>query len=627
MSGASVSVQEAIDIAIAHQRAGRADLADAIYAQIFQAMPTQHDRLHVAGIIAHRRGDHGAAFELLKQSIALKPVSPSCVSLGRVLVDMGRPDEAVTVFKRALQLDANDVQALTRLAITLKDISCHAEAVMFFSRLLPLAPDAFETHAHYGHSLQALGRLTEAIVHYRRALVLVPTNATVWCNLGLALLDQGQLLEALAALRQSLALNPNVLKVHSNLLFSLMFDVDCTPQQYLDEARRFGVAVSASARPHVRWRTEPAGATVDVLRVGVVSGDLWLHAVGFFLENIISHIDSDRIQLVAYATTAKADELTARLRPHFSAWHDISKLTDEAAAQKVHDDGIHILVDLAGHTAQNRLSMFAWKPAPVQVSWLGYAASTGVAAIDWVLVDAVSVSAQEAEFYTERLWHMPDTRLCFMPPTEAESPAVSMLPALSNGYVTFGSFQSMAKLQDGVLALWARILKRMPQARLRVQNGALASPVERDYFLQRMQTFGITPERIVTAGRMTRAEYLAAHAAVDFILDTFPYPGGTTTCEALWMGVPTLTLLGRTFLARQGVAMLTAAGLPDWVAHDEEDYVQKAVAYAADIEGLARLRATLREQVGQSPLYDGERFARRLEDALHGMWRASAPDK
>jgi predicted O-linked N-acetylglucosamine transferase (SPINDLY family) len=281
-----------------------------------------------------------------------------------------------------------------------------------------------------------------------------------------------------------------------------------------------------------------------------------------------------------------------------------------------------VLIDLAGHTAHNRLPVFACRPAPVQVTWLGYFASTGLAEIDYLLADAVGVPPEHQGHFTETVWYLPVTRLCFSVP--AGAPAVAPLPALRNGAVTFGSFQNLAKLNDDVLALWARVLHALPSSRLRVQHKRLLDHVVAETLLRRLQQIGIAADRISLQGPMPRHEYLAAHGEVDLILDTFPFPGGTTTCEALYMGVPTVTLAGDRMIGLQGASLLTAAGLGDWVAHDPQRFVELAVARATDLDALAQLRACLRDRVLASPLFDAPRFAGHFEAALWAMWQRSA---
>jgi predicted O-linked N-acetylglucosamine transferase (SPINDLY family) len=296
-------------------------------------------------------------------------------------------------------------------------------------------------------------------------------------------------------------------------------------------------------------------------------------------------------------------------------------LNDEAAAQLIHADGVHVLLDLSGHTGRNRLPVFAWKPAPVQASWLGYFATTGMAEIDYFLADEIGVPEAQRGHFSETVWYLPGTRLCFTAP-EVDLP-VAPLPALKNGYLTFGCFQNLSKVGNEVLTVWGKILSAMPDAKLRWQCKQLGDQAVRAQFIERLRQHGIDPARVTLHGSVTREAYLAAHAEVDVMLDTFPYPGGTTTCEALWMGVPTLTVAGDTLLARQGASLLTAAGLGDWVTTGEEDYISQAAALANDLPKLATLRAGLRGQVRVSPLYDARRFARNFEEALWGMWQTS----
>ena len=358
-----------------------------------------------------------------------------------------------------------------------------------------------------------------------------------------------------------------------------------------------------------------------MLRVGLVSGDFRNHPGGYFLENLLKNIDTGQVELFAYPINLMEDDLTARIRPRFAAWKPLAGLNDETAARLIHADGMHLLLDLSGHTRSNRLPIFAWKPAPVQASWLGYFASTGMAEMDYLVADPVSVPESNQVHFTEEIWNLPETRFCFTPPAVDMELGVSQLPALRNGCITFGCFQNLAKLNDDMLTLWGRIFQQLPKARLRLQNAHFNSPGMQEDLRCRLTAKGITPERITLEKGAPRAEYLAAHADIDIILDTFPFGGGTTTCEALWMGVPTVTLAGNTMVGRQGASMLSCAGLADWIADDAEDYVAKTVDHASDFEKLARLRAGLRKQVLASPLFDGPRFARNFAAALWGMWQ------
>lgn len=573
-----------------------------------------------------------------------------------VLNHLHRFDEAHAVFLRALELKPNVPELMANLADNLNDAGRYDEAEPWLRRGLALAPTSFALRTNLGIALLGLGRDEEALplitamldegqrspellqaqavllrgkgayaaaeAALREALELDPTREPALHALANVLNDLGRVDEALAINRALLERKPDFDEAQTNLLFGLNYRQSATAEERLLEARKFGAMVQRKLaaqdhQPFSEWQCEASPAC---LRVGLVSGDLRVHPVGFFLESVLDKLAQRRFELYAYQTNPKADdELSARLQPCFAKWTRVAGWTDERLARQIVQDGIHVLVDLAGHTAYNRLSVFAWKPAPVQASWLGYFATTGVAEMDWVLADRVSVPDSVATQFTEKVFHLPDSRLCFTPPSSAVP--VSPLPAKTKGHFTFGSFQTLSKVGDEVLATWARILRRLPAAVLRLQAKQLGDAQARRELMGRLQTAGIDPARVMLHGHAQREAYLAAHAEVDLILDTFPYPGGTTTCEALWMGVPTLTLAGNTMLARQGASLLMAAGLKDWVANSVEDYVTKAVRLASDVQRLEALRAQLRQQVSRSALFDSQRFAKHLENALWKLWQ------
>jgi len=649
------------DFAEAHNNLGNTlkelgDLVDAqaSYQRALELKPDYAEVYNNLGVVFTEMGDFAAAQGSCRRALELKPdYVEAHNNLGIALQAQGRLIEAQACYQTTLALRPDYAEAHNNLGTVFKELGCYAQAQLSYQsalrikpdhaatlsnlghlhmasgrfaearasyqRTLELKPNQAEVHNSLGYILKELGLLTDAEASCRRALELKPDFAGAFSNLGIILVESGRLAEAEISYRRALEIDPANLAFHSNLLCALNFTGHHDVTYCLEEARRYGRAVSQAATP--RFSAWP-GAAVEPerLRVGLVSADLRNHPVGYFLEGLLPHLDRKHIELFAYASHRDDDALTARIKPYCEVWHATADLSNEAVARQIHADGIHILLDLAGHTAQNRLPLFAWKPAPIQASWLGYFASTGMAEMDYVLVDPVGVPAESADQFTEDLCYLPDTRLCFTAPRDA--PDLSPLPALTRHHLTLASFQNLAKITGPVLKLWSRVLASVPAARLRLQNKALGDPVIRDTVLQRLRRHRIDPARVDLMGQMTRADYLAAHAAVDFILDTFPYPGGTTTCEALWMGVPTLTLAGRTLLARQGASLLTTAGLSAWVAHDEDGYVRMAVANASDLDQLATLRAGLREQVARSPLFDAPRFSRNLEAALWQMWRS-----
>ncbi len=398
--------------------------------------------------------------------------------------------------------------------------------------------------------------------------------------------------------------------------------MDRRPRRSVWPSREFGREVARADGPAFTDWPEAARQTANggPLRVGFVSADLRSHAVAYFLEGVLERLDPTRVESIAYpnGTATGADPVSARLRGRFAAWRPLPP-DDAAAAELIRADGVQVLLDLSGHTAGNRLTMFARRPAPAQASWLGYAGTTGVDAMD-VLIANAALSPDMADECSETVLRLPGARLCFTPPPD-NAPAVAPSPASANGYITFCCCNDLAKLNDDVLGLWARVLTAVPASRLLLRAGQLDDSPLREDFVARLAAAGIDPARVDLEGPLPRAEYLAAYARADMALDPFPYPGGATSAEALWMGVPVLTLAGRGLLAGQGADIASAAGQSDWIARDADDYVRLAMERAADYPALARLRAGLRARVAASALCDAGRFASDLTGALSEIWR------
>jgi protein O-GlcNAc transferase len=609
-----------------HYFLGNLHLHDAQYEQAVDcflkalAIQPAYAEVHAnMGLALRLRGRPAAAAQSYREALALQPSSAVWqFNFALALHQLGQLDEAVAQYRRALSLDGRHFEAHVNLAVALQTLGNFEASIRSSQDALALQPQSAVVHCNLGLAYRSQNKLETAMDCYKRAVEADPDSAHGHAAMAVAMNDQGQTDAALASFQKALSLDPGLIEARSSRLFVLSH---ASPGRYLEEARAYGERASALARPFTSWpATRTSADAVPTLRVGFVSGDLREHPVGRFLEDAIAHLDPAVIQLFAYTTSLQHDQLTARLRPRFSGWASIVGMTDEVAAGRIHADGLHILIDLAGHTAHNRLPVFAWKPAPVQVSWLGYFASTGLPAIDHVLADEVSVPPASRGQFTEHVWYLPDTRMCFTAPAPSAPLETSPPPALTNGHVTFGCFQNLSKVNDAVLAAWAQVLSAVPNSRLRLQNKQTGTQTAREALLRRLASAGIAPQRVTVAPPVARDMYLAAHAGVDIILDTFPFPGGTTTCEALWMGVPTLTMAGDSMLSNQGKGMVHCAGLHEWIAEDAAEYVARAIHHASDIQALAALRQTLRDQVLESPLFDGRRFAANLTQALFEMW-------
>jgi protein O-GlcNAc transferase len=527
--------------------------------------------------------------------------------------------DALQALQKSTELMPDDAAAHNNLGNALKDLGRLDDAVASYRRALEIDPDNAEAHSNLGNSLKECGKLDEAVASYRRALQIKPDYAEACHNMGNILKDICRLDDAVASYRRALQIKPDLVEAQSNLLFTLNYLADQPSAMLLDEARRCGDLVGRKASPYGTWLNAPDPDRS--LRVGLVSGDFGYHPVGYFLDSILSALASQastRLELIAYSNDARTDALTERIKACCRSWHSAVGLSDAQLAQLIRDDGIDILIDLSGHTEHNRLPMFAWKPAPVQASWLGYFATTGVAAMDYLIADPWTLPESEEAHFTEKIQRLPETYLCFTPPDM--DIAVSPLPALINGHITFGCFNTLSKMNDTVVALWARVLHAVPQSRLFLKAKHLDSPSVQQSVLERFSSHGITADRLMLEGAAPRAELLEAYRRVDIALDPFPYPGGTTSIEALWMGVPVLTLMGDRFLSHIGESILQNAGLPEWVAADADGYVARAVSHASDLPRLETLRTGLRQQVLASPLFDAPRFARHFEAALREMW-------
>lgn len=607
-----------INAAIRFHQAGQFAKAEPMYRNILAAEPDNFDALHLLGVLAYQSGRLDESLELLSKTIQKHKSHPTAfISLGNTLTSLNRYNEAAEYYHQALELEPDNAGIHYNLGNVLHFLDRNVEAVSWYQKALTIKPDFIEVHNHLGNALRKLGRLEEAEASLRLALKLNADVPGVHNNLGNVLMDLGRLDEAEASFRHALKLKPNYFVAHSNLLFVQNYSACHDIDSHLELARSYGRMVGKDvAARFTSWNfPQPPKA----LRVGLVSGDFNNHPVGFFLEDVLAHIDTSRIELIAYCTQRKCDDLTARIMPFFSEWRQLEKLDDESAAHLIHKDGVHVLIDLAGHTAYNRLPVFAWKPAPVQVSWLGYSSTTGVPEIDYILGNPYSTPTKESHHFTETIWQLPETSLCFSFPDLNLD--VAQLPALSNGFITFGCFNNLAKLNDGVLSVWASILKALPTSRLFLKNKQLGESSARMEIIDRFAAYGVSKDRLLLEGRSPRLEYLRAYNSVDIVLDPFPFPGGTTTVEGLWMGVPFITKRGDRFISHQGEMIAQNTGLlSDWIAKDDEEYIAKAIYFSSNLEYLAGLRTIFRRHLHLSPLFDAPRFARHLEQALWGVW-------
>lgn len=455
-----------------------------------------------------------------------------------------------------------------------------------------------------------------AVEHFSEAVALVPDNAEFCNNYGSALAGQWRTEEAIAAFRRALELEPRHPRAHPNLLWLMTMRPEFSAEERYLEHCRWAEACAEGFRIPER-DFENGRDPVRVLRIGYVSSDFRTHAVGHFIEPILAHHDRRNVVPVCYSNSRAEDAATERMRAHAAEWRDIAALSDDEADALVRQDRIDILIDLSGHTRGNRLLVFARRPAPVQVTFLGYQATTGMSAIDYRLTDALADPPGAERYYRERLYRLPCNLWCYLP--RFKTPDVNPLPALRTGQVRFCSMNGEARFNAAVIGAWSRVLIRVPAARMflgAVPHGEFEKRI-RDEFARH----GIGEARLEIADRVELPEYYKLFAGVDIALDAFPCNGATTTCDSLWMGVPVVSLAGDEFRSRAGLSLLTAAGLPHLIARSADEYVDIAAALASDVPALAELRAGLRERLRVSPLADIGAYVAALEEAYRGMWR------
>ena len=608
---------DAIKIAVEHHTAGRFSEAQAIYGQVLAIDANNFDALHLLGVLMNQMGQSARAVELVSRAIAVDPSDATAhYNLGVIYSAANQTEEAIVHYQKALAIQPDYLGACLNLGNAFQALGRLDEALASFQMAISLNPAFADAYNGAGIVNGTLNQWDEAILSFQRALALKPDYAEARSNLGKALAQMGRIDEAVAALRRALSINPDFVVVHSNLLFHLSHDPGVTPEEVFAEHRAFGDRFEAPFQgrwPQHRNLPDPGRR----LRVGFVSADLRAHPASSFIEPLWTALDSKQVEIWAYSNHRLGDEVTLRLKGLAHRWREVIGMSDEELAGRIGKDEIDILFDLSGHTGDNRLLAFARKPAPIQVScWIGNPNTTGLKAMDYFLADRFSAPPGLLDgLFTEKIVRLPSGAL-FQPLDPA--PAVNGLPALGSGVLTFGSFNRSDKLTQGVLALWSRVLNAVPGSRMLL--GGLSDASRRANLTEQFARNGVDAGRLVFHPRVGMTEYLALHHQVDLILDTFPFAGGATSCHAAWMGVPVLTLAGKTLSSRLGVMINSGIGLPEFIAESEDAFVARAVWWSQRLPELAALRARLRSQVLASPLCQTQAAARSLELALRTMW-------
>jgi len=620
--------------------------------------PREAHALHMMGAIGLEVNRHEFAEELVRMAIAENPQEADFyVTLGAINSQQGKFDEALMAFQRAVDINPLHHRALVDLAGLSKDLGVRTRsknllsaALSFYTRALAIRADE-EIYLNIAHLHHLNDNFTEAIAvgqaclkrypnsykallgmasshdiiqqyeesleYCKRALIAEPNRYEIYGNMATTLKNLGRTDEAIAAQKKSLDFVPEKAWLYSNMLLTMVYASSVSPEELAETARQFGEKI---ADPLLRDRPFNNNKnTKRKLRIGYVSPDFRGHAVAFFLAPIY-YADKEKFELFGYSKTQKEDLITEDIKKHFDHWRDIKYMQDDAIADFIEKDKIDILVDLAGHTGFNSLLVFARKPAPVQVSWLGYPATTGMKAMDYRITDPYAEPVGMTEHLNvEKLWRLPDIFCSYR--AHPNSPAViDHPPCEDNGYITFGCFNNFTKVTDEVLQIWAKIMDRVPNSRLLMEIVGIGNPKIKEDVVARFVKNGLPVDRVILEPRLITNQYIL-YNRIDIALDPFPCNGGTTSMDTLWMGVPFITLAGRHFVSRMGVTILSNAGLSELIAENLEEYISKAVNLANDPMRLRKLREGLRDKFAASPVMDQKKFVRNIEAAFREMWK------
>ncbi len=652
LRGDERSIEAHFNLGAVLQSQGRLEEAVASYRAVLVLNPEHVDAHNNLGTILKEQNALDEAVAHFETALRLKPgYAAAHVNLGVIYELREQYEAACGEYRSALAVDPRSIAAWTGLGAALQKLGQIDQALDCYRQVLAIDPNHAPTHLGIGSALQLQGMMEDAFASYLEAARVDPNYAEAYNNLGMLLSEQGQRDKALACCMRAIELRPdfgpahsNVAVTlqalgrldesiehhrkavelvaegaiqHSNLLYALNYHPAYGAAALFAEHRAWGMRhadpLTANAAPHANPRSPDRR-----LRVGYVSPFFRHHAVNFFSEPILVSHDHDRFEVFCYSDTSHEDETTARLRRSVDHWRHVLGQSDQQVSELVRRDQIDILVDLTGHIdGGKRLLVFARKPAPIQVTYIGYQNTTGMLAMDYRLTDDYSDPPGMTEaYYTETLVRLPRTFFTYLP--DKAAPPINALPALTNGYVTFASVNNFSKITPQVLKTWAEILLRVPRSRLILRADMTDSM--RQYLSETFAAHGVELQRLELVNRLPRNEYLELICRADIALDPFPFNGHTTTCDCLWQGVPVITLSGQTYVTRFGGSALATLGLDDLIAHTQEQYVEIAAAWAGDVERLTQLRSSLRDRMAQSPLVDAQSFTRNLEAAYRRMW-------
>jgi len=527
----------------------------------------------------------------------------------------GQLEEAAQGYRQVIKATPGNGNALHLLGVVEYQLGNFSTAIDLIKKAIPYLPGIAEVHINLGAAYMDSGQFDEAAACFNKALSIQPLHPKAYMNLGKLFSERLILDKALESYRQALSVSPNNMVAYSSFLFILLYDPKQTLASLAEAHQEWAQLVSRQVQGYTDYKN---GRNPErILRIGYVSPDFGRHPVGYFLLPVLKAHDREKVRVYCYSNRIKEDEITGRLKNSADEWLNIAGKDDREIARQIRNDRIDILVDLAGHTAGNSLSLFAIHPAPLQVTWAGYMGTTGLRQMDYILTNRHATPPGTEKYYSERFLFLPDDYICYEPPDYA--PPVAGLPALTNGVVTFGCFNNLAKVNEKVVSLWARLLKRLPGSRLVLTTKQLDNAEICRRYAEMFEARGVA-DRVHLEGSLPHKSLLEKYHRIDISLDPFPYTGALSTLESLWMGVPVVTLAGEIMVGRQSLCHVVAVGMNELIAKTEEDYLRIAEELANDLPRLSSLRSGLRGRMKET-VCDEFRFTASLEAAFQDIWR------
>ena len=552
--------------------------------KLIEIYPNFSQLFNILGYSLHKQGHLKSAIINYEQAISINPKFIFAYNnLGNVYKDLGKFNEALSKYKYSIELNPNYAEAYYNKGLLYKKFLKYNESIRSFKSALDIKPDYLDAYFDLGQIFIMIGKFEEAIENFQKVINL----------------------------------KSDFKQAYNNIFFTLLYMKKNNYDFFTALARKFRSSVKTIDKkllPQNQFEKKP-----KKLRIGFISGDFWEHPVGYILLGTLKNLRNKNLELIGYSNFFKQDKFSTKIKSYFDKWYEIENKEDFEVINSIRNDKINILVDLSGHSAKNRLSLFMNKAAPIQISWGGYPGFTGVPEIDYVIGDPYVTPKKENKFFSEKVFLLPNIWICFTAPEiEIE---IKKLPAIKNKYITFGSFNNLSKINDEVISLWSKIIKAIPKSKIFLKSNVLDDAYFSELIIDKFKKNNVKKDSIILEGRSSRTDYLNCYNKIDIALDPFPWSGGISTFESLWMGVPVLTKKGfDKFVSHQTESINYNSGMGDWVADDNNEYFNKAVKFALDINELSKVRKNLRKKVLKSPSFDTSLFAQEFDKALWKIW-------